>query len=340
MNMQFVEDSTEPAKRFGRDITNSCNTQPNPSAETLKLTTNANSQINHLPGEILTDILRSYVRKEWNGKVNPADRSEAWKAQCKRLQLLVGKYPLPYASNSGKNKRLRGSERSQAKKRVVMENEKGLKLILSGEKKREAALMKGTKTFWKKDQYGDYVYFDEASKRRIDENEYYRRYLRHLKDIGLARKHGHQDISRSPKQALRNEHTDLELTPSKVDVQLANAILTEHERSIQEAEVECWRAIKTSLESYEKMCTKLREKLLDNLATLNISDADQAQLKEGHPLLKSSELRTPPLPRNLGKYDGCRKSWNVSFVEQGGRNLRQHKKKSEETAYGPTVRPF
>ena len=77
-----------------------------------------------------------------------------------RIQLLVGKYPLPYASNSGKNKRLRGSERSQAKKRVVMENEKGLKLILSGEKKREAALMKGTKTFWKKDQYGDYVYFD------------------------------------------------------------------------------------------------------------------------------------------------------------------------------------
>lgn len=294
-------DGTTSAKKFGRDITNSGSVQPR------KTPTKANvcgEQIAEVSGECednFRELLRIFVRREWNGNINPATRTDSWKLKCKTLQSMVGKYKLPYAPSTEKRKKLRGSERREAKKKVVMEHEEGIKLILSAEKEREATLMRGTQIFWKKDKHGDFVYYDETTKRRIDASEYYRRYLRHLKTMGSCTG-PMQTIAVGVSEDIASDNLDSRSNDSNVDIQVANAVTVDYERSIQEAEIECWRAIQQALNIYDKRCRHLKKHLQSEMSKLDLSDDQKVHFKNRQEsILKSYALKTTALSSKIHK---------------------------------------
>ena len=222
--------------------------------------------------EELRLLIREYVSLKNRSTGDKCVVAEEFQGVCSKIKVgnKIGKFPLccrleRQTDSIILNKRQRMAQR----KKVITEIQDDLQIMISGRKKEEDNIKSKTSAYWTNNDEGDFLYCDKVTEQAISPTEFHTRYNMYLSGIKTLKSESlHNSLSVSPCANVEDKNllkvvssSSVGNTLSDLDTKLVAAIKKEYRASLEDAERECWIAIKNAIEHYEIKCAGSKESM-------------------------------------------------------------------------------
>ena len=351
-----------PQKRFGQDLTNAYFFTPKNNNQRVAVvkkihqlknkrssntnnnnitnkTTNIKTKVTEEQQPSLTMMLRKYVQLKNYNSNDKIKYEKEFQQVCKQIQIHgnIGKFPLSKIFIvSDKPMKRNKKQRLAQRKKIIMEIQGDLQIMINGRKKDDDNIRNITSTYWTTDDEGDYVYHDKTTNKVITHTEFYKRYNQYIfadrKTIKAAKalekkekeqeekeeellktpmpKSNVNDVSIENNNNKKNDNQKNTTTLSLLDQKLIQSVKDEYHASLEDAEKDCWKVIKDAMDKYEEQCIALKANMEKQMELIhNNSNTNTTQNNHSNNNEKEETTFTTP-------YDETKNKMNAVITPQ------------------------